>query len=100
MEKIHTIKTISTHRDGNDATIACEENNLKIGTLNIEDASDLTKANLIKELLIQRNNLMNIYDDNIHGYLTPRDVRDALWLVKENMNYLIDLLREKKDKTI
>tara|TARA_R100000426_G_C4759002_1_gene86387 strand:+ start:165 stop:464 length:300 start_codon:yes stop_codon:yes gene_type:complete len=99
MEKIHTIKTISTHGDGK-TELTSEENNLKIGTLNIKNLEDLTKTNLVKELQIQRNNLMNIYDDNIHGYLTPRDVRDALWLVKENINYLINLIIQKRDKTI
>jgi hypothetical protein len=92
MEKIHNIKT-ETFKDER----LVESSTLKIYSLNIEKASELTDKILIKELQIQRNNLGMINEDNLSGYLTPRDIQRSLRIVQENINNLVMLLIERKN---
>lgn len=73
------------------------KNDLKIGSLDIQESSELTKQALLKELAIQRHNLSRINEDNLHGYLTPRDVQKALYKVQDNINNLVELLLEKEE---
>lgn len=71
-------------------------NDTKINSLNMKSVSDLSEQNIIKELMIQSNNIGQINMDNLSGYLSPRDMQRALSQVKENINELVHLLVEKK----
>lgn len=71
-------------------------NDTKINSLNIKSVNDLSDQNIIKELMIQSNNIGQIDMDNLSGYLSPRDMQRLLKQVKENINELVHLLVEKK----
>jgi len=92
METIHAITTTSKHNNH-----IIEDSKLVVGTLNLQEVSDLTEDNIIKELLIQNNNLRSINDNNLSGYLTPRDIRKSLEIVQDNIGNLVTLIIEKKN---
>ena len=68
----------------------------QIHSLNIESANDLTEKELITELMIQSNNLGQINQDNLSGYLTPRDIQKLLQETKSKLDNLVSLLVEKR----
>lgn len=92
METIHAITTTSKHNNH-----IIEDAKLVVGTLNLQEVADLTEDNIIKELLIQNNNLRSINDNNLSGYLTPRDIRKSLAIVQDNIGNLVSLIIEKKN---
>jgi hypothetical protein len=72
------------------------KNDTKINSLYMRSVNDLSEQNIIKELMIQSNNIGQINMDNLSGYLSPRDMQRVLSQVKENINELVHLLVEKK----
>jgi hypothetical protein len=72
------------------------KNDTKINSLYMRSVNDLSEENIIKELMIQSNNIGQINMDNLSGYLSPRDMQRVLSQVKENINELVHLLVEKK----
>ena len=72
------------------------KNDTKINSLNMRSVNDLSEDNIIKELMIQSNNIGQINMDNLSGYLSPRDMQRVLSQVKENINELVHLLVERK----
>jgi len=65
------------------------ENEIENHTLNIKP---ITSENLVTEVLIQANNLSAITDANLNGYITARDLNEALREVQNNLNNIATLI--------
>jgi hypothetical protein len=64
------------------------ENEIESNTLNIKPITGEKNILLATEVLIQANNLSAITDANLNGYITARDLNEALREVQNNLNTL------------
>ena len=57
-------------------------------TLNIIDLVGDTETSVAHEIMLQAKNLGTIKEASLNGYITPRDLNEALWEVRQNLYQL------------
>ena len=62
-----------------------QNNKVEDHTLNIIDLVGDTETSVAQEIMLQAKNLGTIKEANLSGYITPRDLNEALCEVRENL---------------